>query len=289
MERFQRLMNEAGEGAGGGGGGLDGGVNFHEIVNPDGTFAEGFADKLPETFQSFKGLAGKYKDFHAMLTGHLHATQEATKPKGVVIPQEDSPDDVKAAFRTAIGVPDSVDGYGIETPEGEDPEAFKESLEFLRSLDLPKSKVEKLMAFDAGRQEKIQEAAKAAFEQQLEAQEQALIKEWGADYDKNMKLAERVARTAGLEPKENAIFQNAGVVKAFAHMASLIGENSLVDSQGVGGGDGKTNKQKIDDIYNNPENPWHAAYMDPMHPNHNAANTHVQRLFTEAKRMGERI
>ena len=88
-------------------------------VNPDGTFGEGWTNNLPEDSAAYKDTLSKYKSVPDMAKALANANALIGKKLGV--PNEKSSPEEVAAFRRAMGVPESLDEYKLapETlPEG---------------------------------------------------------------------------------------------------------------------------------------------------------------------------
>ncbi len=88
-------------------------------VNPDGTFAEGWANNLPEDSAAYKDTLSKYKSVPDMAKALANANALIGKKLGV--PNEKSSPEEVAAFRRSLGVPDTIDEYKFAPdalPEG---------------------------------------------------------------------------------------------------------------------------------------------------------------------------
>lgn len=79
-------------------------------VKTDGSFVENWNDKYGE---ENKAHLSRYKNFDEFVTSHVSQRKKFSKDPStlVEIPNEHSSDDVRAAFRKASGVPETVDGY----------------------------------------------------------------------------------------------------------------------------------------------------------------------------------
>lgn len=81
--------------------------DFHSML---GDFAK---DPAFKDFKDVGGLAKSYKETKSLVGQKLG------------IPADDATPEAKAAFYKALGVPDTVEGYGLKMPEGVPPEAAK--------------------------------------------------------------------------------------------------------------------------------------------------------------------
>jgi len=79
-------------------------------VNADGSFADNWHDKFGE---ENKAHLSRYKSFDDLVNSHVATKSKLGKdPDSLVeIPGEHSSDKVKAAWRKAQGVPETIDGY----------------------------------------------------------------------------------------------------------------------------------------------------------------------------------
>jgi hypothetical protein len=80
------------------------------VVNTDGSFAENWSEKYGTENQAH---LSRYKDFDSLVNSHINTKKKLGKDPNtlVEIPNENSSDEVRAAFRKANGVPDNVDAY----------------------------------------------------------------------------------------------------------------------------------------------------------------------------------
>ena len=87
----------------------------------------------PETKQQPTKMFDNVKDQKTLLTNYASAQRTISKgdadfaerTKGMVnIPGENASEDDIKAYRKATGVPDSVDGYAMDIPDGDDKESF---------------------------------------------------------------------------------------------------------------------------------------------------------------------
>ena len=84
------------------------------FVGSDGTFKEGWTGR--DEFKAHADTLGRYKTVNALTDAHMELRKKLSKnPDTMVeIPSETSSDEVRAAFRKANGVPETVDEYKYE-------------------------------------------------------------------------------------------------------------------------------------------------------------------------------
>lgn len=176
----------AGEkGAGAGGQGADKGDKAASdwragITNPE-------ARKLAEDSADINHLAERALNMRQKLSGAIMKPGKDAKPEEV------------AAYRKAMGVPDAPDGYVFEDPEGytatdADKAIRGQFAKVFHDHNVPAETAKGLT--EAYRQIVTAQAAeiKAADEKYAADSEAALKKQWGADYDANVAVAERAAK-----------------------------------------------------------------------------------------------
>jgi len=86
------------------------------IVNPDGTFAENWTNNLGDELKSEVPTLSRFKNVKDLSKSYIDARKKLGRnPEDlIVIPKDDSSDEVKAAFYKARGWPDSPDKYEYE-------------------------------------------------------------------------------------------------------------------------------------------------------------------------------
>lgn len=232
------------------------------IVNPDGSFVENWTEKYGEENQAH---LKRYKDFDALVNSHI-----ATKSKFgrdpdtlIQIPQDDSPDEVKAAFYKAGGKPDTVDEYEYKLPKelAEKVEVNEERLTAFKKfahekLHLSKAEfVEALNFYFTDIAESIGKYDTIFNEQQKEEIEkgQAELKSpkvWGNDYDNRVLRANAILRKYGGEDAVASFnAQNSPLMAKF--LDNIAGAMSEATIKGLGPSTGPSSadtKAKIAEI-----------------------------------------
>jgi hypothetical protein len=174
-----------------------------------------------------------------------------------------------AAFKAVmarLGAPESPDGYGLTVPEGQNDGFLKTATGWFHELGIPKRQAEGLAAKwndYAGAQRMAEEER---FNAQADRDIAALRGEYGEDYDKNVELARRVRRAAGLSDDEAIAFERAvGVgraMKVFAELGKAMGEHRFVGGEGQGASFGMSvegARARIVDLKKDAA--WMAAYF----------------------------
>lgn len=268
-----------------------GGNELPQLIGPDFTFTEGWADKLAgDKFDKTRAMASQFKSLDALLDSfHELRASFSKKTEGLVkVPGQDaSPDDL-AAFRRALGVPDSPDGYEIQTPANL-PEGFEfdpASLAPLKAkaheLGIPSPALAELVAFQA--QSEAAEVARLTQEalDRAKAGEEQLRKEWGNNWEKNLALAERVKLTGGGLPEGHWGHHDPHIQRLLASLGSKFSEGSMSAHGAAVANLGPGNAAR--DMFFNPDNPNYKAIHDSSHPDHERAYSEYLKMIAEQHR-----
>ena len=249
-----------------------------EEVNPlafdAGSLPEGLrAEPSLQTFDSVDKLAKSYVNAVKKIGGD---------PANLVsLPQEGESWD---NFYNQMGRPETPDGYEF----GDDPD---NELEFYRNathqLGLTQDQAQNMLDLYASVQEEQNEAndqatADFAVNSQIE-----LKREWGADYDGRLDQAQR-AFGQFATPEFSALMDETGLgnhpelVKAFAKIGAMLGEDKLIVGTGLGQSRITPHdaKDQIQSLYSDPE--FSKAYRDNKEPGHKAAMEKMDKLFRTA-------
>jgi len=274
-------------GAGGAAGGAAGGGTpdtrpfFADLYGADGKLNKTAFDRLPDHLKGHKEIFAKYETVEALLGGMGNLANLAGR-KGLEPLPDNAPPEVKAErdklLKQLLRVPEKPEGYGIKKPDNIPAELWNEPYmqemlgtlhKFNASPELVKALVEADTKFAGSiRQQGEQQQAAYAAEQQTKLKETLTAMPGG--YDKNLALAVRAARTAGVDPND-AIFADHRVVAMAAKFGSMVAEDRLVSGDGNDAAMGGDDRAKALDIVNNKANPLYEAYHDPNHRQHDEA------------------
>lgn len=220
------------------------------------------ADKpewLPEKFWTDKG-----PNVEAILKSYQGMEQLlGKKAQAVVPPSEKSTPEEVAAYRKAIGVPDSPEGYKLKPdslPEGVqfDEATAKRAAELAFKHNVPASAMQEFMKFDMERAALMNQAAAGMIEAQLEAGREELQKVYGDKFGEKIELARRAALTAGVDPASHG-FVDPQVVKAIVSLAEKLSDDRLVEGNQTGVA---STRARARDIMTNQSNPLYQRYQE---------------------------
>ena len=224
-----------------------------EVQAPEGQKPQGSTDAnvpawVPADLRSHKSLT-KFKEPGDVAKAYVNL--ETMLGKRVEIPADDAPAEVKAAWRSKIGVPDTADGYdppsvpeGVTLHEG----LFTEARSKFHELGIPKSQGKALMDWFIGKELEIG----SQFQQEREKQKadgmEALTQKWGAAAPRQIALCQRfVAEVGGPELKAALDESGAGndprVVAALAKAGLMMEESNMIAPVNVGMGTAEAEKE----------------------------------------------
>lgn len=200
---------------------------------------------------------------------------------GLVRLKPDDPEAMSGLY-DAMGRPASPEGYALPelTPDqiangvAFDADRFNALRPVAHALGITKDQLSKLMARDA---EFLNGSGVKTQENRLKVV-QNLQTELGASFNRSMMLADLAARQFGIDPKTNAAFDDPNVIKAFAQMGEVFGEDPATDLAAAGGGATPTPDQaqrEYDATMQNAEHPFHNR-RDPGHSAALARMTHLK-------------
>ena len=231
-------------------------------VNPDGTFAEGWANNLPEDSAAYKDTLSKYKSVPDMAKALANANALIGKKLGV--PNEKSSPEEVAAFRRSLGVPDTIDEYKFAPdalPEGMtwDDNNVKNYAEIAHKHNIPPSAMKALVTEHAKMEHFKMQGMQAQIEKQHVEAVNTLKKEWGGEFEKNIGLAKQAAKIAGVNANSQG-FADPEVVRGFVRLSQMMSEDKV--GRSMSGSEFMTGQARAKDIMSNPDNSWHKRYME---------------------------
>ena len=191
-----------------------------------------------------------------------------------------------AAFRMAMGLPDSADAYSLPRPEDApdelwDPALAKSMAQVAYEYGVPPRAMEALCTRYAEEGRRHLEQAEQATQAAIEAADAGLQREWGEEYESNMNrigaFLEQMGRQSGVDVAElvqnPALRANPDFAKLMLAAAALTEEAPL---RGETRSD--NSRQEAQRIARDPSHPLHEAYMRTNHPQHRYANEQYDRL-----------
>ena len=222
-------------------------------TQPDGTFSEGWGDRLPEELKPELTTLGRYKSVTDLAKTVIEQRKMIGNKNLVAIPGADAKPEEIAAWRKAIGAPETEEGYDFnidpalipkelqdKLPESAKltPELMKPFASWAHKHSIPASAIKEFApiqaAMDAARQQ-------AAIDMIIDADNQTLAeitKEWGGEEAaaKRLARANSAAKVLGVSTniEENPIANHPQFIKLLDRVASQMKEDTLVNNSGNG-------------------------------------------------------
>jgi hypothetical protein len=203
------------------------------LVNPDGSFIDGWQNKLPDEIKSEECLK-LVKDFPEMARQFVNQRKAIGKDK-IALPTEKSTPEEWSSFYEAVGRPKTHTGYtSPEIPEElkdiYSDVAMEETKQFAHGIGATQKQFEEYIKFDIAKTQAVlanqdEADAKARREAKINA-EKTLREELGAAYAERMHLANKVI-TEGL-PKETERIE---FIEKYGNDVSVIRLLSYVGSR----------------------------------------------------------
>lgn len=216
-------------------------------------------DWLPEKFwredkADVEALSKSYQGLEQLL---------GKKANAVPVPNEKSTPEEISAYRKAIGVPESPEGYKLkpeQLPNGVswDDSVAKRAAELAHKHNIPAAAMSELMKFDLERAALMNQAAASMIETQLESGRAELQRVYGDKMPEKIELARRAAVTAGVDPSSQG-FVDPQVVKAIVSLAEKLSDDRLVEGNQTGI---SSTRARARDIMTNESNPLYQRYQD---------------------------
>lgn len=248
------------------------------FLGEDGSsFRDGWLDSLPDDLKEHRGNFEKYKTLPDLLKGYQHASQALGK-KGIIIPTDKSTPEEIAAYRKAMGIPETADKYDLKPehiPDGLtwDDNLGKQFAEIAHKHGVPASAMKALSQHFATWQEGTIKALVADGNARAESIKAELTKEWGDKAPANFAKATAVAQKIGIDPKN---VRDPHFVRALVRFSELVSEGRFV--QGDHASSIRSPGEEAKSIMTDKNHPLYERYQR----GDKEAQTTVNRLLQEA-------
>ena len=225
-----------------------------------------------KTFDSVDKLAKSYVNAVKMIGGN--------PDNMVAIPSEGEKWD---DFYNKIGRPEKANDYQFGDENGE-LDGFRE---FAHDTGLTQDQASNILKLYGDIQEEQEEAHQNGLEELRTNTTMELQKEWGKNFDGKMDYAKR-AFAQFASPELSQLMDESGMgnhpemLRVFAKVGELMGEDSLVVGTGLGSSQLSPDQaqQEIQALYSDKE--FSKSYRDNKDPAHKTAMSKMERLFKQA-------
>lgn len=298
---FGRLLAPPGDDGGDGGGGgqsasPEGGGQSAPAEGGDGggqpAPSEGLASQIKDEGlrEWVEGKGWQDAEGLARSAYNLEKLKGAPAEELVRIPSDATPEQAREVLQR-LGLPDSPDKYELpDPPEGlsVDPDFQDFIKQAFHETGLPARMASELTErynnYLAEKTQEQQEQLNARFTEEHEA----LKKEWGNGYDRQLRIAQHAAKELGIEADQIDQLEQtmgfAGTMRLFSKIGRALGEDRFVDGSGDGdrGFSGQMTPAEAKAAYAKfiSDSGNLKALTDKSHPGHKAALEEKQRLFS---------
>ena len=238
-------------------------------------------DSISEEFRKDPNIE-KFTEIDALAKSYINATRMIGQDK-VVIPTNNSTEDQWNEVYDKLGRPESAEKYKLEAKSEVVPieeTAVKQFAENAHKLGLNNKQAQGILEFYKNSMESSAQQSKIDNETAQANAEQELRKEWGSNYEANIKKAGSIAKAnmnpevLDMELKDGTrLGDHPAIIKGFANIANLMSEDKLVSTESENVSQGTDYEAEISKIVNDRDGP----YWNKSHPDHDKV---VQQVFT---------
>ena len=252
-----------------------------QIEQPVPTVAKSWKEAIPEELRNDPNIS-KFTELEALAKSYVNATRMIGQDK-VAVPNNNSTEDQWNEVYDKLGRPESADKYQLDVKSDIvplDDGAIKQFAENAHQLGLNNKQAQGILEFYKNSMEGSAQQSKIDNETAQANAEQELRKEWGSNYENNIKKAGSIAKAnmnpevLDMELKDGTrLGDHPAIIKGFANIANLMSEDKLVSTESENVSQGTDYEAEISKIVNDRDGP----YWNKSHPDHDKV---VQQVFT---------
>ena len=238
-------------------------------------------EAIPEELRNDPNIS-KFTELEALAKSYVNATRMIGQDK-VAVPNNNSTEDQWNEVYDKLGRPESADKYQLDVKSDIvplDDGAIKQFAENAHQLGLNNKQAQGILEFYKNSMESSAQQSKIDNETAQANAEQELRKEWGSNYENNIKKAGSIAKAnmnpevLDMELKDGTrLGDHPAIIKGFANIANLMSEDKLVSTESENVSQGTDYEAEISKIVNDRDGP----YWNKSHPDHDKV---VQQVFT---------
>ena len=244
------------------------------------TVAKSWKEAIPEELRNDPNIS-KFTELESLAKSYINATRMIGQDK-VAVPNNNSTEDQWNEVYDKLGRPESADKYKLEVKSDTvplDEGAIKSFAENAHKLGLNNKQAQGILEFYKNSMEGSLHQNQIDMETAQAQSEQELRKEWGGNYEANIKKAGAVAKAnmdatiLDMQLKDGTrLGDHPAIIKGFANIANLLSEDKLVSTESEGMSQGIDYNAEISKIVNDRSGP----YWNRSHPDHDKV---VQQVF----------
>jgi len=243
--------------------------------------AKSWKEAISQEFRNDPNIE-KFTEIDALAKSYINATQMIGKDK-VAVPNKNSTEEQWNEVFDKLGRPASADKYTLDVKsdvvplnEGD----VKQFAENAHKLGLSNKQAQGVLEFYKNNMESNAHQSKVDTETSQVQAEQELRKEWGRDFEANVKRAGALAKAnlnteiLDLELKNGMrVGDHPEMIKGFAKIASLLTEDKIMSPEDENASKTSDIESEISSIMDNKDGP----YWNKQHPDHDKM---VQQVYT---------
>jgi len=251
-----------------------------QIEQPVPTVAKSWKEAIPEDLRNDPNIS-KFTELEALAKSYVNATRMIGQDK-VAVPNNNSTEDQWNEVYNKLGRPESPDKYKLEVKSDVvplDESAIKSFAENAHQLGLNNKQAQGILEFYKNSMEGSAQQNQIDMETAQANAEQELRKEWGGNYEANIKKAGAVAKAnmdaniLDMQLKDGTrLGDHPAIIKGFANIANLMSEDKLVSTESENVSQAIDYSAEISKIVNDRDGP----YWNKAHPDHDKV---VQQVF----------
>jgi hypothetical protein len=185
-------------------------------------------ESLPEELKN-EPTVQKYKTVEEAAKGLVNAVKMIGRDK-VVVPKQDADPSEWESFFDAVGRPKTPDEYKVEL-ENADGDFLKSFKDAAHRSGLNQQQVDGLLSFWNQATERAVEKMQTSRQVEVEQGVEALKKDWGTAFDREVAVAKRAVRSLCDEEQRELLNEGLGndprIVKLFNKLGKMMGEDTL--------------------------------------------------------------
>ena len=242
---------------------------------------QNWKDTLPDELKNDPTLEN-YKDVESLAKTVVH--QQKMMGNRIPIPKND---EEKAELYSKLGRPDEADKYDLAIPDTHRQHFNDTSINNFKNvahkIGLNNDQVNALIDYQVQELDAQQNFLNAGATNQKEEVEANLKKEWGYDFDKNLRQAQRAMSVYAdddiIQLMNTEVGNNPAVIKLFARLGADVTEDMAQNTQNNSLQASPLDaKQEIQQIMADTSHP----YFDASNVEHNNAVEHMRQLHEKA-------
>lgn len=247
------------------------------VMDADGAFSPEWYTQFEE-LQPYAASLSKFRRPETLAKSYANLERLRGYPESVDSPR-------MAAFRLAVGLPESAQDYTLTRPDNTPDEIWDDALasslaQVAHQYGVPAPAMAALCEHYSHEGRLAVQAAQLAQQEAIEQAETELREDWGRHYEANMSAVGSVLQSLGSRAGVNVadLVENAALRANPDFARLMLAAASLVEEAPMHVGSPVDGKNEAHRIAHDPTHPLHEAYMRTSHPRHKFANEQYDRL-----------